>query len=126
MPQRSKVQVEEWLPVAFADFMVYVIAKINEGAAVTRIPSGDLIQCEHTFGGLVKDSEGIFQFEFMNGDKVDEDGFSISWHYVLTVPQIAAIASHETQSMTMWRCVNDCGRRASVPVWYCTQCDFPP
>ncbi|MEQ1827308.1 MAG: hypothetical protein ABL921_15230 [Pirellula sp.] len=126
MPEKRKVPVAEVFPAAFVDFMKIVDSKIEQRDPDTIIESDDLIQCEHTFGGLVDVAEQTYGFEFMEGENFDSDGFSIAWHYLLNKRQIKEIARHELISLAMWRCSNDCGRRANMPEWYCPQCDFPP
>lgn len=123
---KPKVQVVETLPPTFVGFVEEVDRMIERRVPETLLESDDLIQCDHTFGGLVDPTEGTFGFEFMDGENFDRDGYSITWHFLLTKIQIRAIARHELKTLTMWRCSSDCGRRATVPEWYCTECDFPP
>ena len=131
LPTKPKTQVTEAFPPAFVKFMKEVDAKIERGDPSTTIESDDLLQCDHTFGGLVDVNEAIFGFEYVAEDQDDDDGFShdgfpVAWHYLLTREQIRQITENKLSTIPMWRCTKDCGRRATTPQWYCPECDFPP
>ena len=126
LPMKPKVQVVEMIPPAFVEFLEEVDGMIERRDPETLLESDDLIQCEHTFGGLVDAAEELFGFEFWDGTKFSKNGFRITSHFLLTKSQIKAVANHELTSLTMWRCSNDCGRRATVSDWHCTECDNVP
>ncbi len=62
MPEKAKIRVVEAFPTAFADFMGKVHEMIEQGLPETTIESDDLIQCEHTYGGLVDQSSDLYGF----------------------------------------------------------------
>ncbi len=126
MPTTLKVRQSEVIPTLFVAFLQQANEMIESRDPSTLIESDDLLQCYHTYGGLVDSTTQTFAFKFVDGDKCDSQGFSIFWHFLLTQSQIKAIAQNELTALPMWRCKNDCGRRATVPDWYCTECDFPP
>lgn len=123
MPERSKVSVVEPIPNAFVEFLSEVHSKILAREKEALIESDDLLQCEHAFGGLVDKDKRLFGFQlFVGGD--DRDLENLTWDFLLEEKTIAQIVSGKVSRMQMWRCHNDCGRRATVKDWYCPECDF--
>jgi hypothetical protein len=125
MPIREKIETHESIPSAMVDFLKDVALRIENWEPSTTTVSDDLLQCDHTYGGLY-DAENLRDgFEHFPTGDVIVDGIDITWHLDFDASQIRMIACGELSELVMWRCRADCGRRFGASVAYCPPCDFP-
>jgi len=128
---KSKAQVQEAIPPAFAKAMQEVVALIESGDDTISIESDDLIQIGDVCGGLYNAGEQRFGFclciRLPDGEAIEDQGGTVEWYFYLSRDEIAKIATGAVSSLRMWRCSPyDCGRRWSQSDGYCPHCDFPP
>jgi hypothetical protein len=115
-----KSRVQEPLPGPLLDFLRDVHARIESGDERTRLPSDDLLQSEHAYGGLLRGTEQHYSFTYF-----PVVGGQATWGLRLTAEDIADLAWGGVEAVELWSCSNStCGHRFPTAESTCTECDW--
>ena len=95
--ERRQVRV----PHDLQRFLVDVDRLMRAGDESTAVESDDLLQSECAYGGLAEEGSDFFGFTYL-----PEEGSRVKWELLLSSGEIAALASKETEQLSLWFCAS--------------------
>jgi hypothetical protein len=117
---RPKIRISKKLPERLVEFLRDVHSRIEAGDESTKIQSDDLLQCQHTYGGLTR--AGSDKYYFCHFPTSENEP---TWGFALSAEQIGQIAYGELLELEFWGCQSDtCQELSDSPDHHCGTCDW--
>jgi len=118
---RKIVRQQVQLPSDLIQFLTEVNQLIITGDTAATSSSGDLIQADRAYGGLIEDGGSEYQFVYFP----DKRGVRKKWEFSVGRNTIGEIAGGKRTALASWACSSSkCGCKFSEPKATCFYCDY--